>query len=119
MVYIKYQSGIYSKQINPGQEPVADFCLCDGEYVEEVYAYCNLHGFGNAKTLDIHAKITQTISDTTVIYAVYLYIYEENKLMKYVCDVCGWEYDEEEGYLKVVLHQEQSGRMFRKILNAH
>ena len=21
-----------------------------------------------------------------------------NKLMKYVCDVCGWEYDEEEGY---------------------
>ena len=28
----------------PGQEPIADFCLCDGEYVEEVYAYCNLHG---------------------------------------------------------------------------
>ena len=24
--------------------PVADFCLCDGEHVEEVYAYCNLHG---------------------------------------------------------------------------
>lgn len=24
--------------------PVADFCLCDGEQVEEVYAYCNLHG---------------------------------------------------------------------------
>ena len=23
---------------------VADFCLCDGEQVEEVYAYCNLHG---------------------------------------------------------------------------
>ena len=22
----------------------------------------------------------------------------ELKLMKYVCDVCGWEYDEEEGY---------------------
>ena len=32
------------KQLNPGQEPVADFCLCDGEQVEEVYAYCNLHG---------------------------------------------------------------------------
>ena len=29
--------------------------------------------------------------------------------MKYVCDVCGWEYDE----------QEQSGRTFQKILNAH
>ena len=25
-------------------------------------------------------------------------IEERNKLMKYVCDVCGWEYDEEEGY---------------------
>ena len=23
---------------------LADFCLCDGEQVEEVYAYCNLHG---------------------------------------------------------------------------
>ena len=26
------------------QEPIADFCICDGELVEEVYAYCNLHG---------------------------------------------------------------------------
>ena len=32
--------------------------------------------------------------------------------MKYVCDVCGWEYDEEEGY-------PEGGRMFQKILNAH
>ena len=31
-------------QLNPGQEPATDFCLCDGEQVEEVYAYCNLHG---------------------------------------------------------------------------
>ena len=23
---------------------IEDFCLCDGEQVEEVYAYCNLHG---------------------------------------------------------------------------
>ena len=29
--------------------------------------------------------------------------------MKYVCDVCGWEYDEEKGY----------GKMFQKILNVH
>ena len=36
--------GIYRKQLNPGQEPATDFCLCDGEQVEEVYAYCNLHG---------------------------------------------------------------------------
>ena len=31
--------GIYRKQLIPGQEPIADFCLCDGEYVEEIYAY--------------------------------------------------------------------------------
>ena len=37
-------AGIYRKQLNPGQEPVADFYLCNGEPVEEVYAYCNLHG---------------------------------------------------------------------------
>ena len=41
--------------------------------------------------------------------------------MKYVCDVCGWEYDEEEGYPEggIAPGQEQSGRMFQKILNAH
>lgn len=25
-------------------------------------------------------------------------IYERERTMKYVCDVCGWEYDEEKGY---------------------
>ena len=24
--------------------------------------------------------------------------HEEDETMKYVCDVCGWEYDEEKGY---------------------
>ena len=28
----------------PEQEPIADFWLSDGEKLEEVYAYCNLHG---------------------------------------------------------------------------
>lgn len=40
----------------------------------------------------------QNNSDTTVIYAAYNIFIRRNKLMKYVCDVCGWEYDEEEGY---------------------
>ena len=44
-ITLNTNQGIYRKQLNPGQEPVADFCLCDGKYVEEVYAYCNLHGF--------------------------------------------------------------------------
>ena len=43
-ITLNTNQGIYRKQLTPGQEPVADFCLCDGEQVEEVYAYCNLHG---------------------------------------------------------------------------
>ena len=38
--------------------------------------------------------------------------------MKYVCDVCGWEYDEEKGYRKAALHRVQNGKIFRMILNA-
>ena len=26
------------------------------------------------------------------------YHFKEDLIMKYVCDVCGWEYDEEQGY---------------------
>ena len=38
--------------------------------------------------------------------------------MKYVCDVCGWEYTmRRRDIQKVVLHLVQSGRIFRKILN--
>ena len=43
-ITLNTNQGIYRKQLKPGQEPAADFCLCDGEHVEEVYAYCNLHG---------------------------------------------------------------------------
>ena len=38
------QGYLQRKQLTRDQEPVADFSLCDGEQVEEVYAYCNLHG---------------------------------------------------------------------------
>ncbi len=37
--------------------------------------------------------------------------------MKYVCDVCGWEYDEEQGYPEGGMHLARNGRMFRKTLN--
>ena len=37
--------------------------------------------------------------------------------MKYVCDLCGWEYDEEQGYPEGGIALEQSGKMYRKILN--
>ena len=32
-ITLNTNQGIYRKQLNPGQEPVADFCLCDGEQV--------------------------------------------------------------------------------------
>ena len=50
-ITLNTNQGIYRKQINPGQEPVADFCLCDGEQVEEVYAYVTCMDYGNAKSI--------------------------------------------------------------------
>ena len=38
--------------------------------------------------------------------------------MKYVCDVCGWEYDEEKGYPEGGIARVQNGKIFRMILNA-
>lgn len=32
------------KQLNPLGEPKADFTLAEGEKLEKVYEYCNLHG---------------------------------------------------------------------------
>ena len=37
--------------------------------------------------------------------------------MKYVCDLCGWEYDEEQGYPEGGIAPGTSGKMYRKILN--
>ena len=39
--------------------------------------------------------------------------------MKYICDICGWEYDEEAGFPQEVLHRVHLGKMFRKTLYAH
>ena len=50
------------------------------------------------KTLDIRAKITKQFRyNSNIMLCINIFI-RRNKLMKYVCDVCGWEYDEEEGY---------------------
>ena len=43
-ITLNTNKGIYRKKLNPGDEPKAEFCLTEGEAVEEVYAYCNLHG---------------------------------------------------------------------------
>ena len=36
------------KELCPGEKPEVCFALCDGDEVEAVYAYCNLHGLWKA-----------------------------------------------------------------------
>ena len=43
-ITLNTNKGVYRKKLNPGDEPKAESCLTEGEAVEEVYAYCNLHG---------------------------------------------------------------------------
>lgn len=40
--------GVQRKALQPGQPPKACFSLCEGDKVEAVYAYCNLHGLWKA-----------------------------------------------------------------------
>ena len=47
-ISIQTKQGNQRKVLKPGQEPVACFCLCEGDEVEAVYAYCNLHGLWRA-----------------------------------------------------------------------
>ncbi len=41
---IKTTNGAQRKLLKPGDEPKACFPICDGDEVDAVYAYCNLHG---------------------------------------------------------------------------
>ena len=43
-VSVQTKYGTQLKQLKAGQEPKVCFELCEGEEVEAVYAYCNLHG---------------------------------------------------------------------------
>ena len=47
-VAVKTNFGNQRKTLVAGDAPVAKFALLDGEKVEEVYAYCNLHGLWKA-----------------------------------------------------------------------
>ena len=42
-VSIQTKQGNQRKQLVPGQKPEVCFTLCEGDEVEAVYAYCNLH----------------------------------------------------------------------------
>lgn len=47
-VSIHTNKGIQIKHLIPETEPKVEFALCEDENVEEVYAYCNLHGLWKA-----------------------------------------------------------------------
>ena len=47
-VAIKTKQGNQRKALHPGEEPKVCFSMCEGDEVEAVYAYCNLHGLWKA-----------------------------------------------------------------------
>lgn len=47
-VSIQTKQGSQRKALNPGDAPKVTFALCDGDEVEAVYAYCNLHSLWKA-----------------------------------------------------------------------
>ena len=47
-VSLQTKQGNQRKVLKPGDAPEACFCLCDGDEVEAVYEYCNLHGLWKA-----------------------------------------------------------------------
>lgn len=42
-IAIETDRGIQRRSLNPGEKPSKTFALLDGEKVQAVYAYCNLH----------------------------------------------------------------------------
>lgn len=43
-IFIQTKEGNQSKVLKPNDEPKVCFALCEGDEVEAVYSYCNLHG---------------------------------------------------------------------------
>lgn len=43
-VSLQTKFGNQRKTLKPGDNPTVCFSICDGDEVEAVYAYCNLHG---------------------------------------------------------------------------
>lgn len=43
-VSLQTKFGNQRKKLEPNDEPKVTFALCEGDEVEAVYAYCNLHG---------------------------------------------------------------------------
>lgn len=43
-ILLETDQGVRRKDLKPGEKPVAEFALLDGEKPVAVYEYCNLHG---------------------------------------------------------------------------
>ncbi len=47
-ISLQTRTGNQRKELKPGDEPKACFAICEGDEVEAVYAYCNLHSLWKA-----------------------------------------------------------------------
>lgn len=47
-VSLQTRQGSQRKLLQPGDKPAVTFAICDGDEVEAVYAYCDLHGLWKA-----------------------------------------------------------------------
>ena len=47
-VSLQTKQGNQRKELHPGEKPEICFALCEGDEVEAVYAYCNLHSLWKA-----------------------------------------------------------------------
>lgn len=47
-IAVQTNNGLMLKELKPGDAPKASFLLSEGEKVEAVYAYCNLHSLWKA-----------------------------------------------------------------------
>ena len=43
-ICLQTKQGNQRKELKPGDKPVCEFCLCEGDEVVAAYAFCNLHG---------------------------------------------------------------------------
>lgn len=48
-VVLQTKQGEQRKALKPGEKPEVSFALCEGDEVEAVYAYCNLHSLWKAQ----------------------------------------------------------------------
>jgi superoxide reductase len=48
-IAVQTKQGNQRKSLEPGEPPKAFFRICDGDEVEAVYAYCNLHSLWKAE----------------------------------------------------------------------